>query len=180
MERDLSSYLIRIGLELGWDKVYAKWAFSRHQSLLYHSLNVAILTDRLASILNVNEKVKRALVIGAFFHDFAKRSEKLQKRIILGKKVKVRKIGKQDIELVSKYMKQLGLNNEELELALGAAFLGELPTDAHDLLEQLRLPSIPRLVQDDRQECIALKIGMDGHRLPLESAPGRDPGWPHG
>ena len=150
MESELFAHLLETGLKLGWDKRYAKWSHHRHQSLLYHSLNVALIVDKLASLLNINKTLVKPLIIGAFFHDFAKESEKFQELVKYNtSSIKyVPKVRKDTVKKVSNLMREFGLNEYELNIALGVAFLSELPGDAEDLLNQLNLPSVPRILQE--------------------------------
>ncbi len=145
----LFTRLLEIGFDLRWDKFYAKWSLFRYQSLLYHSLNVALVANEIASFLGVDKRWRRALIVGAFFHDFAKGSKQIQEYVRKHLKSKtVPKATPEAVKEVSKYIERLGLDPDEVKVALSLAFLGELPRSVDDLCTQLEIPSVPQKLLD--------------------------------
>ncbi|RLE63771.1 MAG: hypothetical protein DRJ38_06820 [Thermoprotei archaeon] len=144
---------LEVGYRHGWDRKIAKYARApgrgRHQSLLHHALNTALVGWKLAEILKVEERYLRPLFVGLFLHDFTKSGPIFQGLAAGTGKGKVGKIPQGDERAIfESLLDEFGLDEWERKTAVNVAFLNETPQKPEDFIEQLGMEGLPGRLLD--------------------------------
>ena len=144
---------LEVGYKHGWDRKIAKYARAprrgRHQSLLHHALNTALVGWRLAEILGIKERYLRPLFVGLFLHDFTKSGRVFQELATGTGKGRVGKIPQgEERAFFESLLDEFGLDEQERRIAVNVAFLNETPQKPEDYIEQLEMEGLPGRLLD--------------------------------